>query len=161
MTVIAKSAQTHTAAKKCCGWEEPAIWCHDLWHHRILHYDIISVPLAQGRWWEGLKIREGLKKTGQTWAFGWTSAGWEEPAMSWRHMSWLHMSWRHMSWRHMSWCHMSWCHMSWHMPWHHNNHSYRRESSNYKKRDHRKTNKQTYTKNLRRPGALSQEHTGS
>ena len=27
MTVIVKSAKTHPAAKKCCGWEEPAIWC--------------------------------------------------------------------------------------------------------------------------------------
>ena len=25
MTVIAKSAKRHPAAKKCCGWEEPAI----------------------------------------------------------------------------------------------------------------------------------------
>ena len=23
MTAIAKSAKTHPAAKKCCGWEEP------------------------------------------------------------------------------------------------------------------------------------------
>ena len=28
MTAIAKLAKTHPAAKKCCGWEEPAI-CHD------------------------------------------------------------------------------------------------------------------------------------
>ena len=26
MTAIAKSAKTHPAAKKCCGWEEPAIY---------------------------------------------------------------------------------------------------------------------------------------
>ena len=26
MTVIAKSAKRHPAAKKFCGWEEPAIW---------------------------------------------------------------------------------------------------------------------------------------
>ena len=26
MTAIGKSEKTHTAAKKCCGWEEPAIW---------------------------------------------------------------------------------------------------------------------------------------
>ena len=26
MTAIAKSAKTHPAAKKCCGWEEPARW---------------------------------------------------------------------------------------------------------------------------------------
>ena len=25
MTSIAKSANTHSAAKTCCGWEEPAI----------------------------------------------------------------------------------------------------------------------------------------
>ena len=25
MTAIAKSAKRHPAAKKCCGWEEPAI----------------------------------------------------------------------------------------------------------------------------------------
>ena len=28
MTVITKSAKIHPAAKKCCGWEEPAIWTH-------------------------------------------------------------------------------------------------------------------------------------
>ena len=27
MTAIAKSAKTHPAAKKCCGWEQAAI-CH-------------------------------------------------------------------------------------------------------------------------------------
>ena len=27
MTAIAKSAKRHPAAKKCCGWEEPAIYC--------------------------------------------------------------------------------------------------------------------------------------
>ena len=27
MTAIVKSAKRHPAAKKCCGWEEPAIWC--------------------------------------------------------------------------------------------------------------------------------------
>ena len=26
MAVIAKSAKTHDSAKKCCGWEEPAIY---------------------------------------------------------------------------------------------------------------------------------------
>ena len=26
MTAIAKSAKRHPAAKKCCGWEEPAIY---------------------------------------------------------------------------------------------------------------------------------------
>ena len=26
MTVITKSAKTHSAAKKCCGWEEPVIY---------------------------------------------------------------------------------------------------------------------------------------
>ena len=26
MTAIEKSPKRHTAAKKCCGWEEPAIW---------------------------------------------------------------------------------------------------------------------------------------
>ena len=26
MTAIAKSAKTHPAAKKCCGWEEPALF---------------------------------------------------------------------------------------------------------------------------------------
>ena len=26
MTAIAKSSNTRPAAKKCCGWEEPAIW---------------------------------------------------------------------------------------------------------------------------------------
>ena len=26
MTAIAKSAKTHPAAKKCCGWEEHAIY---------------------------------------------------------------------------------------------------------------------------------------
>ena len=26
MTAIAKSAKVHSAAKKCCGWEEPAIY---------------------------------------------------------------------------------------------------------------------------------------
>jgi len=25
ITTIAKSAKTHPAAKKCCGWEEPVI----------------------------------------------------------------------------------------------------------------------------------------
>ena len=29
MTAIAKSAKRHPAAKKCCGWEEPAI-CNSL-----------------------------------------------------------------------------------------------------------------------------------
>ena len=28
MIVIAKSAKRHLAAKKCCGWEEPAICTH-------------------------------------------------------------------------------------------------------------------------------------
>ena len=28
MTAIAKSAKTHPAAKKCCGWEEPAIYVY-------------------------------------------------------------------------------------------------------------------------------------
>ena len=28
MTAIAKSAKTDPAAKKCCGWEEPAICTH-------------------------------------------------------------------------------------------------------------------------------------
>ena len=37
MTAMAKSAKRHPAAKKCCGWEEPAICCldkccHDGWH---------------------------------------------------------------------------------------------------------------------------------
>ena len=27
MTAIAKSAKTHSAAKKCCGWEELTILC--------------------------------------------------------------------------------------------------------------------------------------
>ena len=26
MTAIAKSAKIHPAAKKCCGWEKPAIY---------------------------------------------------------------------------------------------------------------------------------------
>ena len=26
MRAIPKSAKIHPAAKKCCGWEEPAIW---------------------------------------------------------------------------------------------------------------------------------------
>ena len=30
MTAIAKSAITHPAAKKCCGWEEPAICPEDI-----------------------------------------------------------------------------------------------------------------------------------
>ena len=29
MTAIAKSAKTHPAAKKFCGWEEPAL-CQDI-----------------------------------------------------------------------------------------------------------------------------------
>ena len=37
LTAIAKSAKWHPAAKKCCGWEEPAICClnecqHDSWN---------------------------------------------------------------------------------------------------------------------------------
>ena len=31
MRALAKSAKTHPAAKKCCGWEEPAI-CDILFH---------------------------------------------------------------------------------------------------------------------------------
>ena len=30
MRVIAKQAKTHPAAKKCCGWEEPAIYVYEL-----------------------------------------------------------------------------------------------------------------------------------
>ena len=40
MTVIAKSAKTHPAAKNSCGWEEPAI-CHDVIRHDITCHDII------------------------------------------------------------------------------------------------------------------------
>ena len=29
MTAIAKSAKRHPAAKKCCGWEEPAVCAYD------------------------------------------------------------------------------------------------------------------------------------
>ena len=39
MTVIAKSANRHLAAKKCCGWEEPAIYmwsCYILQHCTLL-----------------------------------------------------------------------------------------------------------------------------
>ena len=32
MRAIAKSAKTHPTAKKCCGWEEPAICCMDKIH---------------------------------------------------------------------------------------------------------------------------------
>ena len=28
MRAISKSAKLHPAAKKCCGWEEPAIYVH-------------------------------------------------------------------------------------------------------------------------------------
>ena len=34
MTAIAKSAKTHPVAKRCCGWEEPAI-CGDEIHVRL------------------------------------------------------------------------------------------------------------------------------
>ena len=35
MRAIAKSAKRHPAAKKCCGWEEPAI-CDDEAHKVVL-----------------------------------------------------------------------------------------------------------------------------
>ena len=37
MTAIAKSAKRHPAAKKCCGWEEPAICT--LASKACLHFD--------------------------------------------------------------------------------------------------------------------------
>ena len=40
MTVIAKSAKTHPAAKNSCGWEELAI-CHDVICHEIMYNDLI------------------------------------------------------------------------------------------------------------------------
>ena len=44
MTAIAKSTKTHTAAKKCCGWEEPAIcvMTYDLMVYDVMIYDIMT-----------------------------------------------------------------------------------------------------------------------
>ena len=39
MRAIAKSAKTHSTAKKCCGWEEPAICNHK--QIRLSAYPII------------------------------------------------------------------------------------------------------------------------
>ena len=39
MTAIAKLAKIHPAAKKCCGWEEPAIWW---WLYDIDYWEFIN-----------------------------------------------------------------------------------------------------------------------
>ena len=45
MRAITKSAKRHPAAKKCCGWEEPAICqnviCHDFVCHDVIRHDVI------------------------------------------------------------------------------------------------------------------------
>ena len=37
--MIAKSAKIHPAAKKCCDWEEPAIWW---WPYDIDYWEFIN-----------------------------------------------------------------------------------------------------------------------
>ena len=58
MTAIAKSAKTHPAAKKFCGWEEPAIYvslCVNLsrmfWHNIALRCTVLSDTFL----WQQLK----------------------------------------------------------------------------------------------------------
>ena len=46
MTAIAKSAKRHPAAKKCCGWEEPAI-CNPLQTYPVLI--MVRISCSKGR----------------------------------------------------------------------------------------------------------------
>ena len=55
MTAIAKSAKTHPVAKKCCGWEEPAIY----WEVGTPH-NIYRKNLAVGGWWVGGTVGEHI-----------------------------------------------------------------------------------------------------
>ena len=47
MTAIAKSAKTHPAAKKCCGWEEPATCIRGLTRYLIFTQALLSVKVFQ------------------------------------------------------------------------------------------------------------------
>ena len=47
MTAIAKSAKRHPAAKKCCGWEEPAIW------KLLLSFCVLGGGVVE---WDGLQM---------------------------------------------------------------------------------------------------------
>ena len=38
--MIAKSAETHPAAEKCCGWEEPAIYVNVFKHRHDFKHGI-------------------------------------------------------------------------------------------------------------------------
>ena len=48
MTAIAKSAKRHPAAKKCCGWEEPAICIYINTMYMGMGG---SVLLGRGKYW--------------------------------------------------------------------------------------------------------------
>ena len=46
MTAIAKSSKRHPAAKKCCGWEEPAIWKKITLHSTLLFFAYEELDLV-------------------------------------------------------------------------------------------------------------------
>ena len=45
MTAMAKSAKRHPAARKCCGWEELAIWLRYKFRYHMQIFRLLSRKL--------------------------------------------------------------------------------------------------------------------